>query len=100
RRRHTRSYGDWSSDVCSSDLDLKSSLGHVQERVLLYRLLQKPWGFTGVAPKKVFQGTCTAENFASSIARAGSAIDTGLAAQFLRSEERRVGKECGSRWVA
>src|SRR5437867_12283834 len=21
RRRHTRSYGDWSSDVCSSDLD-------------------------------------------------------------------------------
>src|SRR6266516_1954928 len=24
RRRHTRSYGDWSSDVCSSDLD-----GHV-----------------------------------------------------------------------
>src|SRR5207248_9714230 len=22
RRRHTRSYGDWSSDVCSSDLDL------------------------------------------------------------------------------
>src|SRR5437867_5556571 len=23
RRRHTRSYGDWSSDVCSSDLDLQ-----------------------------------------------------------------------------
>src|SRR5207248_8532242 len=22
-RRHTRSYGDWSSDVCSSDLGLK-----------------------------------------------------------------------------
>src|SRR6266705_1001144 len=22
RRRHTRSYGDWSSDVCSSDLDV------------------------------------------------------------------------------
>src|SRR5207248_7842141 len=21
RRRHTRTYGDWSSDVCSSDLD-------------------------------------------------------------------------------
>src|SRR5207248_1062739 len=24
RRRHTRSYGDWSSDVCSSDLDAGS----------------------------------------------------------------------------
>src|SRR5438094_1298160 len=23
RRRHTRSYGDWSSDVCSSDLTIK-----------------------------------------------------------------------------
>src|SRR5437867_4563699 len=23
RRRHTRSYGDWSSDVCSSDLALR-----------------------------------------------------------------------------
>src|SRR5207248_6419246 len=22
RRRHTRSYGDWSSDVCSSDLEI------------------------------------------------------------------------------
>src|SRR5437867_12519191 len=24
RRRHTRSYGDWSSDVCSSDLSVKA----------------------------------------------------------------------------
>src|SRR5438094_3625321 len=23
RRRHTRSYGDWSSDVCSSDLEFE-----------------------------------------------------------------------------
>src|SRR5207248_3828649 len=28
RRRHTRSYGDWSSDVCSSDLILKSPRSH------------------------------------------------------------------------
>src|SRR5437867_3885597 len=27
RRRHTRSYGDWSSDVCSSDLELDSRTG-------------------------------------------------------------------------
>src|SRR5438094_9318810 len=26
RRRHTRSYGDWSSDVCSSDLDFGHQL--------------------------------------------------------------------------
>src|SRR5437867_4621969 len=27
RRRHTMSYGDWSSDVCSSDLDAEQILG-------------------------------------------------------------------------
>src|SRR6266516_2413523 len=27
RRRHTRSYGDWSSDVCSSDLEIMRSSG-------------------------------------------------------------------------
>src|SRR6202158_6399555 len=60
RRRHTRSGGDWSSDVCSSDLELAKggaktllavhlAMRHVEERL-------------------------------------------------LRSEERRVGKECRSRW--
>src|SRR5437867_5326416 len=29
RRRHTRSYGDWSSDVCSSDLDFARASGLV-----------------------------------------------------------------------
>src|SRR5207248_2281918 len=28
RRRHTRSYGDWSSDVCSSDLALRPYSGY------------------------------------------------------------------------
>src|SRR5207248_6755484 len=27
RRRHTRSYGDWSSDVCSSDLSRANATG-------------------------------------------------------------------------
>src|SRR5438094_10608914 len=27
RRRHTRSYGDWSSDVCSSDLERDDTIG-------------------------------------------------------------------------
>src|SRR6266516_5684213 len=29
RRRHTRSYGDWSSDVCSSDLEALVTSGAV-----------------------------------------------------------------------
>src|SRR5207248_7605153 len=68
RRRHTRSYGDWSSDVCSSDLrqlpdqDIRSSRNMVQ-------LV----GFESLSVNP-------------------SSVDAP------RSEERRVGKECRSRW--
>src|SRR6266516_5636286 len=34
RRRHTSSYGDWSSDVCSSDLPLPEALGEVTEQAV------------------------------------------------------------------
>src|SRR5690606_40689483 len=37
RRRHTRFSRDWSSDVCSSDLELKSRFNHT--RTLLNNLL-------------------------------------------------------------
>src|SRR5207245_5475708 len=60
RRRHTRCYRDWSSDVCSSDLEESQGNGQF-DRVC--RLLSK-----------VVDG--------------------------IRSEERRVGKECRSRWAA
>src|SRR5437867_5586593 len=32
RRRHTRSYGDWSSDVCSSDLRPAAAIHHQSRR--------------------------------------------------------------------
>src|SRR6266516_6512794 len=32
RRRHTRSYGDWSSDVCSSDLAWRCSAARSHSR--------------------------------------------------------------------
>src|SRR5437764_4867581 len=38
RRRHTRSIGDWSSDVCSSDLDIGE---HPQDAVAVRQLAQK-----------------------------------------------------------
>src|SRR5207248_7774105 len=71
RRRHTRSYGDWSSDVCSSDLPHGScpSCGTA---------IPGRW-----APE--FDGQITAHPF---LPRRAS----------RRSEERRVGKECRSRW--
>src|SRR2546426_5207129 len=71
RRRHTRLQGDWSSDVCSSDL--LSSLPHLPSSMraaLLSSQYELLIGSVVVSPL----------NFGS------------------RSEERRVGKECRSRW--
>src|SRR5207245_7678530 len=71
RRRHTRCYRDWSSDVCSSDLFIgsdpalrKSALGFLEDR-----------GYGYVVAESVKE-----------------------AFQKLRSEERRVGKECRAEW--
>src|SRR5438034_6525906 len=73
RRRHTRSLCDWSSDVCSSDLCEKASA------LLLAR------GFSEVYHLK---GGIL------------SYLEEIPEAESLRSEERRVGKECRSRWWA
>src|SRR5437868_11831151 len=72
RRRHTRSKRDWSSDVCSSDLE-------------------KGYYFTVL----VF-GLYAAISLQKSVRdRAEGVPVTGI---YYRSEERRVGKECRSRW--
>src|SRR5437868_9575519 len=70
RRRHTRSKRDWSSDVCSSDL---ASRGRRQDG----------------AP------TCsTSRGFGASLYSHVLLLQT----TGVRSEERRVGKECRCRW--
>src|SRR3712207_7713758 len=74
RRRHTRYWHDWSSDVCSSDL-YPAAEGR--------QLLLEPQ-----APRPV-----------QVVVRVGAEGDHGLGAGDAgRSEERRVGKECRSRW--
>src|SRR5256885_1787003 len=68
RRRHTRLQGDWSSDVCSSDLQAAA-----RARGRLVGI--------GLACYTEYTGM-------------GSEVFRGRG----RSEERRVGKECRSRW--
>src|SRR5687768_17980151 len=83
RRRHTRCSRDWSSDVCSSDL-LGSLPGHVYANVR-----QPPVSTLNIV-----------HMIPLSAVWAGPARDAHLGAPplFFRSEERRVGKECRSRW--
>src|SRR2546430_6809864 len=85
RRRHTRFDCDWSSDVCSSDL----------------------------CGRAILMAQLTPEQFADGVSQAlgrrlvslllyGSAASgthvPGRSDVNTRSEERRVGKECRSRW--
>src|SRR5260221_8964122 len=68
RRRHTRSLCDWSSDVCSSDLNSSDVPGAAPIHLVIESHQVSPDYF--------------------------DIYGIGL----VRSEERRVGKECRSRW--
>src|SRR5689334_23486285 len=74
RRRHTRWNCDWSSDVCSSDL---------------------------IGTNDLIQYTLAVDRDNSAVAGLYNASDPAvlkLIEMAVRSEERRVGKECRSRW--
>src|SRR2546430_9214351 len=88
RRRHTRFDCDWSSDVCSSDLEAR----WLRPR----RDRQGRQADQGVAVQlvnvKAFSRTAGTRE-----APMNSPISS-LVERLSRSEERRVGKECRSRW--
>src|SRR5690349_24065954 len=88
RRRHTRSLRDWSSDVCSSDLLMELRLfGHrafAMGGVVAFTYGMALFGSTYLVP--VFM-------------QIGLSLPPSQAGVVLRSEERRVGKECRSRWA-
>src|SRR5207248_8393508 len=99
RRRHTRSYGDWSSDVCSSDLAM--DLG---ERFYQYlRMLANEARRSGATPVLFMTWYPGNEAFFRSTAEREKVrlLPVGRAwrREFDRSEERRVGKERRS-WCA
>src|SRR5438445_8300771 len=82
RRRHTRYWRDWSSDVCSSDLRDQTNV-----------------------PAGLKVGCSEREGAVRGRPHARPTSTTEPEQQLLdavggeRSEERRVGKECRSRWA-
>src|SRR5256885_16970340 len=91
RRRHTRLQGDWSSDVCSSDLP--RPLGAAQQWPLQLGDEATVW----IAP--VSMGNPHAVQLVDDVDHAPVATWGPLIERHVRrSEERRVGKECRSRW--
>src|SRR3712207_7491703 len=84
RRRHTRYWRDWSSDVCSSDLrEVEEVVAEVRVRD---RTVREIPGNPADSPHLFGLQHTTRHLYAH---------HEGVAA---RSEERRVGKECRSRW--
>src|SRR5205807_4911380 len=82
RRRHTRLQGDWSSDVCSSDLGQPR-----QERWMA--------AHRDTLPGVVMVGVGAAFDFhAGRIRQAPRWMQNAGLEWSFRSEERRVGKEC------
>src|SRR3712207_8194844 len=80
RRRHTRYWRDWSSDVCSSDLE-------VRDMLFRSRLIT----LTG-------PGGSGKTRLALQVAADVLPLFENGVCLVERSEERRVGKECRSRW--
>src|SRR5207302_7090389 len=95
RRRHTRFSRDWSSDVCSSDLVPRAITP--RDIGILFRTKEGHQEFEKAldrqdVPSYVYKGLGFFE--------ADEIKDVLALLRFLaaRSEERRVGKECRSRW--
>src|SRR3712207_7035034 len=92
RRRRTRYWRDWSSDVCSSDLTVRNLFAHLPAR-------QK---FMRGARAESAQASALVRRYALAYPerRFRLVLDghDSFASPGTRSEERRVGKECRSRW--
>src|SRR5947209_15701892 len=81
RRRHTRYWRDWSSDMCSSDL--RDELAADREKCEQRREI-------AVSDERLPRAACLIA------IEERQQLDAAVPA--TRSEERRVGKECRSRW--
>src|SRR3712207_9402754 len=97
RRRHTRYWRDWSSDVCSSDL-IDSLIGLTLDKLKQKDLLRNTVVIiTGDHGQEFNENHCNYWGHSSNYSQ--WQIHVPLIYYYPgRSEERRVGKECRSRW--
>src|SRR5438445_9938368 len=93
RRRNTRYWRDWSSDVCSSDLVRRAGAGRLDsERDPRTHTWSATINDEGILSDRVVDGIFDSTR--------GVMVDTlplCSATENGRSEERRVGKECRDR---
>src|SRR5206468_8762101 len=99
---HTRSDRDWSSDVCSSDLDAVGKVISVNQKAR-YAVLSYSIGALPAIDSRVYayrNGLKVGELRVSGPQRENNTIADLLSGECqVRSEERRVGKECRGLWT-
>src|SRR5207247_7751450 len=96
RRRHTRSTRDWSSDVCSSDLNDRVKFEEIEDFVAraipdLGRLHTRLAGQATYVAFRSSDGDIRLHDM-------GGGVEQLFMTAVVRSEERRVGKESGCQW--
>src|SRR5256885_9643289 len=94
KRRHTNLQGDWSSDVCSSDLEVDVQVLGPDARK--GNLIARYRGTGARRPVLLLAHLDVVE-----AKREDWSFDPFVFLEkdgYFRSEERRVGKECRSRW--
>src|SRR5699024_11672321 len=97
RRRHTRSKRDWSSDVCSSDLQLPTVALHGPRTVS--ENVRHVTGTVNEQPVDPIGWQAVTMMWALKVIRSTTAAARrGRRRWPWRSEERRVGKEWSAGW--
>src|SRR5205807_4018235 len=97
RRRHTRLQGDWSSDVCSSDLARSKARAGLWR---LHRLSLDPAAPHCQCGREA--SACALDQSAERLTDPATGFhfrEKVMQQRLDRSEERRVGKECGEGWA-
>src|SRR5258707_1471637 len=98
RRLHTRYWRDWSSDVCSSDLLV---LGDADLEVASSAAVWGSYTNCGqvcLSVERLFVEQSISDVFIQKCVEKTQKLRLGSGNDPNRSEERRVGKECRSRW--
>src|SRR5690606_40984217 len=98
RRRHTRFSRDWSSDVCSSDLLVLEFECRAAEKRHKARGRFNFRNFRHQCVRHRRTGTGSAYILTRDLSVQTYLIYAFIV--FMRSEERRIGKECRAWWVS
>src|SRR5205814_4884758 len=98
RRRHTRCLSDWSSDVCSSDLEQLSAVPPARQKFVLPLRLWRTSVMRHITCSRLYWRRAATCSWYPLIGYSSRCLR--LTSASARSEERRVGKEGSFAWPA